>query len=195
MSKELFSSLFQVALDSHRKVLNALVSQCGPGLEQIAEIWVDTLAAGGRILFAGNGGSAADAQHLAAELVVRFRINRRALSGLALTTDTSVLTACANDFGFEDVFTRQVEAFGRSGDVLVAISTSGKSRNIVKAAKTARQIGLKVTVFCGRNSGPLGEFADAVLAVPSDVTAHIQECHIICGHILCEWVERNFLCP
>ena len=195
MSDEPFSRLFQDTLNLHRKVLDALVLQCGNELEHIAKIWTDSLAAGGRILFAGNGGSAADAQHLAAELVVRFRVNRRALPGLALTTDASVLTACSNDFGFEDIFARQVEALGQPGDVLVAISTSGKSPNVVKAAAAARKEGLKVTVFCGRDPGPLAEFANAMLAVPSDVTAHIQECHMLCGHTLCEWVERHYPPP
>lgn len=194
MNQGAFSSLFETAIKSHREAVDSLALQCGPELERIAEIWQTALASGGRILFAGNGGSAADAQHLAAELVVRLRVNRHALPGLALTTDTSVLTACANDFGFEDVFARQVEAFGQAGDVLVAISTSGKSPNVVKAARTARKAGLKVIVFCGTSPGPLGELADAILAVPSSVTAHVQECHLLCGHALCEWVERNCSC-
>jgi D-sedoheptulose 7-phosphate isomerase len=194
MSKESFSSLFKVTLDLHRQALDGLMSQCGSELERIAEIWRQSLSAGGRIFFAGNGGSAADAQHLAAELVVRFRVNRQALPGLALTTDTSILTACSNDFGFEEIFSRQVEAFGHSGDVLVAISTSGKSSNILKAAKEAHRAGLKVVIFCGRDPSLLAQYADAILAVPSDVTAHVQECHMICGHILCEWIERNYPC-
>jgi len=169
-----------------------LVRDCSAQLEQIAEIWVESLTSGKRILFAGNGGSAADAQHLAAELMVRFLADRQALPGLALTTDTSVLTACSNDLGFENVFARQVEAIGQSGDVLVAISTSGESRNMIKAAKVARLKGLKVTVFCGKQSCRLAEFADVVLAAPSNKTSFIQECHMICGHILCEWIERRY---
>ncbi|PWU09514.1 MAG: phosphoheptose isomerase [Verrucomicrobia bacterium] len=198
MNKGSFSSLLQNAIASHRQAIDALADTLGGSdsqLERIANIWNDSLVAGGRIIFVGNGGSAADAQHLAAELVVRFRKNRPALPGLALTTDTSVLTACANDLGFEKVFARQIEAFGRSGDVLVAISTSGKSPNILKAAQTAREMKLKVIVFCGRAAGPLQQFADAILAVPSEITAHIQECHMICGHALCEWVEQNCPCP
>ncbi len=195
MITESFHSLFQTAVQLHRESLEALVSQCSSELERIAEIWRESLTAGGRILFAGNGGSAADAQHLAAELVVRFRVNRRALPGLALSTDTSILTACSNDFGFEEVFARQVEAFGHPGDVLVAISTSGKSPNVLKAAQVAYQRGLKVTVFCGKNPDSFRECADAILAVPSEVTAHVQECHMICGHTLCEWIERNCPCP
>jgi len=196
MSKESFSSLLQTAITLHRETLDALVDtlvQNNSELERIANIWNTSLAAGGRILFAGNGGSAADAQHLAAELVVRFRKNRRAMAGLALTTDTSVLTACANDLGFDEVFARQVEAFGQPGDVLVAISTSGKSSNVFRAAQAAQERGLKVIVFCGRDPGSLKQFADATLAVPSDITAHVQECHMICGHVFCDWVERN--CP
>ncbi|QQY08436.1 MAG: SIS domain-containing protein [Candidatus Xiphinematobacter sp.] len=197
MNETPFLCLFQKKVDLHQLVLNALVRDCSLQLERIAEIWVESLIGGRRILFAGNGGSAAEAQHLAAELVVHFCKNRQALPGLALTTDTSVLTACSNDLGFENVFARQVEAFGQPGDVLMVISTSGRSRNIIKAAKMARLKGLKVTVFCGRRSCCLSEFADAILAAPSDKVSFIQECHMICGHILCEWVERKccFLCP
>jgi D-sedoheptulose 7-phosphate isomerase len=197
MNETSFYHLFRRSVNLHQLVLNALVRDCSAQLEKIAEIWVESLTSGKRILFAGNGGSAADAQHLAAELVVRFCTNRRALPGLALTTDTSVLTACSNDLGFENVFARQVEALGQPGDVLVAISTSGESRNIVEAAKIARLKGLKVTVFCGRKSCCLAEFADVILAAPSNKPSLVQECHMICGHILCEWVEQEccFLSP
>lgn len=191
MNKTSFFHLFQRNVDLHQVVLNMLVKECSTQLEQIAEIWVECLIRGKRILFAGNGGSAADAQHLAAELVVHFSMDRKPFPGIALTTDTSVLTACSNDFGFENVFARQVEALGHPGDVLVAISTSGRSRNIIKAAEAARLGGLKVTIFCGRCSHHLAKFADVILAVPSDRIASIQECHIICGHMLCEWVEKK----
>lgn len=194
MNETSFPHLFKKNVSLHQLVLSALVRDCSAQLEQIAEIWVESLTSGKRILFAGNGGSAADAQHLAAELMVRFLADRQALPGLALTTDTSVLTACSNDLGFENVFARQVEAIGQSGDVLVAISTSGESRNMIKAAKVARLKGLKVTVFCGKQSCRLAEFADVVLAAPSNKTSFIQECHMICGHILCEWIERRY-CP
>lgn len=186
-----FFHLFQRHVDLHQAVLNDLVRKCSIQLEQIAEVWLASLMSGKRILFIGNGGSAADAQHLAAELMVHFGMERQPLPGLALTTDTSVLTACSNDFGFENVFSRQVEALGHPGDVLMVISTSGKSRNIIEAAKVASLRGLKVTVFCGK-SHQLEEFADVILAVPSDRISSIQECHIICGHMLCEWVERKY---
>jgi D-sedoheptulose 7-phosphate isomerase len=137
----------------------------------------------------GNGGSAADAQHLAAELVCRFAFNRRALPALALTTDTSALTAIANDLGFDRVFARQVEALARSGDMLVAISTSGRSANVIEAAREARSAGCKVVALTGADGGPLAELADLLLAAPSTTVARIQEVHAIIVHILAESVE------
>ncbi|HKA91992.1 MAG TPA: SIS domain-containing protein [Haliangiales bacterium] len=152
------------------------------------------LAGGGKLLVCGNGGSAADAQHIAAELVGRFSgAVRPALAAMALTTDTSALTAIANDLGYDHVFARQVEALGRPGDVLLAISTSGRSPNVLAAARAARARGVKVIGLCGRAAGPLGDLADLTLCVPGGSTARIQELHITVGHILCDLVERALL--
>lgn len=156
----------------------------------IAERYAAALRAGGTLYFAGNGGSAADAQHLATEYVVRFSANRPPLRAVALTTDTSLLTACANDMGFDEVFARQVEAYGRPGDVLVLHSTSGESPNVVRAAQSARARGVAVVAFLGRGGGELNNLADLSLIVPSDATARIQELHLALEHVICELVEE-----
>lgn len=144
---------------------------------------------GGKLLWFGNGGSAADAQHLAAELSVRFSVDRPAIAAIALTTDTSVLTAAANDFGFEQVFARQIEALGRTGDVAIGISTSGRSPNVVRGLERARALGLVTAALTGRDGGDLPQLADHCLIVPSDVTARIQEMHILLGQMLCGALE------
>ncbi|MBU3678214.1 MAG: SIS domain-containing protein [Candidatus Kapabacteria bacterium] len=145
------------------------------------------------IMLCGNGGSAADSQHIAAELVVRLRsdVNRRAIKALALTTDSSVLTAGGNDYGFDRVFSRQIEAFGDSGDVLIAISTSGTSKNVVLAVEEARNRGVRTIGLLGGTGGVLKELCDHAVVVPSLVTARIQECHIMIGHIWCEMIEEG----
>jgi D-sedoheptulose 7-phosphate isomerase len=159
---------------------------------ELAGILIRSLESGGKVLFCGNGGSAADSQHLAAEMLGRFKRNRKAMAAIALTTDTSVLTAVGNDLGFETVFSRQVEAYGRSGDVLVAISTSGRSPNVVRAMETAHGLGLVVCAFMGKSAGPMDGLADWSIHVPSDETARVQECHITVGHIVCDLVEAHF---
>jgi len=146
---------------------------------------------GGKVLFFGNGGSAADAQHLATEYVVRYQSTRPALRAVALTTDTSLLTACANDMGFDEVFARQVEALARPGDVLVLHSTSGESPNVLRAAQAARARGVAVVAFLGRGGGQLKDLADLSLVVPSDDTARIQEIHLAVEHLICEMVEEQ----
>ena len=143
----------------------------------------------GKILFAGNGGSAADAQHLAAELVSRFYFNRPALASIALTTDTSILTAVGNDFGFEDVFSRQVEALGNKGDVFIGISTSGNSKNILKAIETAKSQGVFTIGLTGKGGGAMSSLCDLTIQIPSNETPRIQEAHILIGHSLCEYLE------
>ncbi|MDW8267737.1 MAG: SIS domain-containing protein [Anaerolineae bacterium] len=158
----------------------------------VAERLAAILADGGKVLLCGNGGSAADAQHIAAELVVRFRRHRLALPALALTTDTSILTAAGNDYGFEHIFARQVEAWGRPGDALIAISTSGRSANILAAAATARRLGLFVVGLTGSGPSPLHERADVVLAVPAAETALIQQAHTAILHLVCDLVEQRF---
>jgi len=157
----------------------------------IAERYAAALQAGGTLLFAGNGGSAADAQHIATEYVVRYRASRPGLRAIALTTDTSLLTAAANDMGFDEVFARQVEALARPGDVLVLHSTSGESPNTVRAAQSARARGVTVIAFLGKGGGPLRELADLALVIPSDDTARIQEIHLALEHVICEIVEER----
>ncbi len=155
-----------------------------------AELVVAALRAGGKVLFAGNGGSAADAQHLACELVVRMNADRAALPAIALTTDSSILTAAGNDLGFEQIFARQVQGLGRAGDVFVGISTSGRSPNILAACRAARARGMTVVGFTGLNGGMLGELCDVVVRVPSDKTPFIQQAHIAAGHIVCAIAEE-----
>lgn len=159
-------------------------------LEAVAELVVAALRARGRLFFCGNGGSAADAQHLAAEYVVRFRRERRPLAALALTTDASVLTAGANDFGFKGVFARQIEALGRRGDVLFLHSTSGESENLLAAAAAARERGLLTVALLAKGGGRLAEKVDHALVVPTEEAARAQELHIAMGHAVCELVDR-----
>jgi phosphoheptose isomerase len=161
-------------------------------IARAAELLRDAVLAGKKVLLCGNGGSAADAQHLAAELVGRFVLERRPLAAIALTTDTSALTAIANDYGYEHVFARQVDALGAQGDVLVAITTSGTSKNVVAAAAVARTRGMKVVGLTGGNGRAFVAACDAGVAVPSTVTARIQECHITIGHVWCEAIDEAF---
>jgi D-sedoheptulose 7-phosphate isomerase len=160
-------------------------------VERAAVLVADALAGGGQVLFCGNGGSAADAQHLAAELVGRLQLERPAYRAVALTTDTSVLTAVGNDYGYADVFARQVEGLGRPGDVLVAISTSGRSENVLRAAATARARGMTVVALLGPAASPLDRDADLALHVDGDVAGLVQQGHITIGHAICGWVERR----
>lgn len=163
-----------------------------PCIEAIARAWIASLEQGNKIMFCGNGGSAADSQHLAAELVGRYKINRAALPGMSLTVDTSALTAIGNDFGYDQVFIRQVEGLGKAGDCLVGISTSGNSQNIVNAFQKAKEMGIKTIALTGEGGGKMKEIADICLNVPSNITNNIQEMHIACGHILCDIVEKHF---
>lgn len=157
----------------------------------LAEACIRSLENGGKILFFGNGGSAADAQHLAAELVVRYRTNGKALAAIALTTDTSILTACSNDFSYDDIFARQVEALARPADVAIGISTSGNSPNVIKALEVARDLGCVAAALAGRDGGKLKGLANPLVVVPSNVTARIQEMHILIGHALCDVLEQR----
>jgi D-sedoheptulose 7-phosphate isomerase len=160
-------------------------------VERAAGLVADALAAGGQLLLCGNGGSAADAQHLAAELVGRLALQRPAYRAVALTTDTSVLTAVGNDFGYAEVFARQVEGIGRPGDVLLALSTSGRSENVLRAADAARRGGLRVVAFLGPDPSPLDRTADVALHVDGDAAGLVQQGHITIGHALCGWVETR----
>jgi D-sedoheptulose 7-phosphate isomerase len=161
------------------------------GFAAMLNAWTACIRGGGKIVFFGNGGSAADAQHLATELTVRFIKDRPAIAALALTTDTSALTAIGNDLGFDLIFARQIEALGKPGDVAVAISTSGRSPNIIEGLKTARALGLLATALGGKGGGDMVGLADPLLVVPSDTTARIQEMHIAIGQMLCGALERE----
>jgi len=161
-------------------------------IERAAELLTGCLVNGNTILLCGNGGSAADAQHLAGEWVGRFLMERRGLPAIALHTNTTAVTAIANDYGYDEVFARQVEAHGRKGDVLIALTTSGNSENVVRAASKARMQGMDVIGMTGENHGRLGEHSHVCLAIPSSVTARVQEMHIVIGHMLCEITEQNW---
>ncbi len=156
---------------------------------EMGGVCINALRRKNKILLIGNGGSAADCQHLAAELVSRLRFNRPGLPAIALTTDTSALTAIGNDYSFENLFSRQVEALGQPGDVLIAISTSGKSPNILKAMRAAKEREMKVIGFCGAHTASMSESSDLLLSIPSTETPKIQECHITFGHIICALIE------
>jgi D-sedoheptulose 7-phosphate isomerase len=158
---------------------------------QAARLFIQVLQSGGKILFCGNGGSAADSQHIAAELVGRFGKDRAALPAVALTTDTSILSSVANDYGYERVFQRQVEALGRPGDLLVGISTSGNSGNVVNAMEAARKMKMAIVVFTNASGGKMAGMADVAIRIPAENTARVQEGHITVGHILCDLVERK----
>ena len=181
----------RAALQAGIALLAELAATQAETIALAAERIAAALATGGKLLLCGNGGSAADCQHIAAELTVRFRARREAFAALSLTTDTSVLTAIANDFGYEQVFARQIEALGRRGDVLLAISTSGRSPNVLEAARVARSRGLVVVALTGPGGGDLGALADVCIRVPGDSADRIQELHITVGHLLCDLIERR----
>ena len=179
-------------LEEHRQVI-ASVDQLVPQIQQIADQLTICLRKGGTIFWMGNGGSAADAQHLAAELVVRFTRERRSLPAIALTTDTSILTAAANDYGFETIFARQLAGLCRPTDAVVGLSTSGTSPNVIAGLKTANEIGAYTLALTGNGGGQMIEIADACLDIASTVTARIQEAHALIGHILCDWLEAALM--
>lgn len=185
------SSFFESEWAEHLRVAQATQAQLGEPFAQAVAMCVASLKSGGKLLFFGNGGSAADAQHLATELTVRYRKDRPAIAALALTTDSSALTAAGNDLGFEHIFARQIEALGRAGDIAIGISTSGRSANVVRAFAAARAVGLRTLAFTGGTGGEVARMADVVLVVPSDVTARIQEMHIALGQILCARIEQE----
>lgn len=183
--------LFDEALREHKKVIDGLETFY-PDIEVIASQISETLKRGNKIMLCGNGGSAADAQHIATEFIVRFRgdFNRRSLPAIALTTDTSLLTACANDYGFDEVFKRQVEGLGNEGDLLIGISTSGNSPNVYKAIKYANEQNIQTVLLAGRDGGTIAGIAQYSIIIPHKNTARIQEAHITIGHILCRLTEE-----
>ena len=176
-------------LDGLAALAGRVAAEHADEIAAIADRYETTLRGGGTLFFAGNGGSAADAQHVATEYVVRYQTNRPAMRAVALTTDTSLLTACANDLGFDEIFARQVEALAEPGDLLVLHSTSGESPNVVRAAQAARARGVGVVALLGRSGGELKNLADAALIIPSDDTARIQELHLAIEHVICDIVE------
>jgi len=178
-------------LDEHAMLVRTMVDPAAAAAEEMAVRIAETLRHGRTVFFCGNGGSAADAQHLAAEYVVRFQRDRRPLAAVALTADTSILTAGANDYGFENVFARQVSALARPGDLLVLHSTSGESDNLLKAADAARANGVATVALLARGGGRLASMVDLAFTVPTDSPARAQEMHILMGHIVCDLVDHD----
>ncbi len=179
-------------LKDHQQLIQRVIDGQTRDIETACQIMVSTLMNGNKVLLAGNGGSAADAQHIAAELSGRFVKERKALPGIALTVDTSALTSIANDYGYDHVFSRQLEALAQPGDLFIGISTSGNSQGILNALETARTIGCKTLGLSGRNGGKMTGLCDLNIVVPSEITARIQEMHILIGHILCKAVDNAF---
>jgi D-sedoheptulose 7-phosphate isomerase len=184
-------SYFAAELAEHAAVAAATRAALGPPFAELVRLCAEAIRGGGKLLFFGNGGSAADAQHLATELTVRYVTDRDPIAAIALTTDTSALTAIGNDLGFDQLFARQIRALGRAGDVAVGISTSGRSRNVILALNTAREMGLGAAALSGGDGGDLKGLAVPLLLVPSTTTARIQEMHITLGQMLCGALERT----
>ncbi|SHN28961.1 D-sedoheptulose 7-phosphate isomerase [Mucilaginibacter sp. OK098] len=179
-------------LNDHQQLIKKVIEQLPGDIEKACEMIVSAIQNGNKVLTAGNGGSAADAQHIAAELSGRFVKHRKALPGIALTTDTSALTAIANDYGYDHVFSRQIEALAQPGDLFIGISTSGNSQGILNAFETARNLGCNTLGLSGWSGGKMNGLCDLNVIVPSEVTARIQEMHILIGHILCKAVDDLF---
>ncbi|MBL8669316.1 MAG: D-sedoheptulose 7-phosphate isomerase [Alphaproteobacteria bacterium] len=182
-------AFFEAEMAEHRAVADRTAATLGPAFERLVAASVRSLQGGGKLLFFGNGGSAADAQHLATEFTVRYKRDRRAIPAIALTTDSSTLTAIGNDLGFDQLFARQIEALGRPGDVAIGITTSGRSRNVLLALREAERLKIVPAALCGRGGGDLVGVAEPLLIVPSETTARIQEMHITLGQMLCGAVE------
>jgi D-sedoheptulose 7-phosphate isomerase len=179
-------------LKQHQKVIEKVIEQLIPAIENGCELIKSTFLNQNKILVAGNGGSAADAQHIAAEFTGRYEKERKALPCIALTVDTSALTAISNDYGFQQVFARQVYAYAKKGDLFIAISTSGNSENVIEAIKAAKATGCKIIGLSGRDGGRMNSLCDLNIVVPDNVTARIQEVHILIGHIFCKAVDNTF---
>ncbi len=186
------ADIFCKHLDAHAAAIEKLRSQ-EDFVADLAQKIITAIERQNKILIFGNGGSAADAQHIAAEFVVRYRRNRRALPAIALTTDTSILTAGANDLGFDTIYSRQIEALANDGDIAIGISTSGKSPNIIAGLRAAKEKGCIAVAFTGSAESECSRVADITFFAPSEITAHIQECHITVGHILCEVIESHLI--
>jgi len=177
-------------LNQHIKVAKKIYDLL-PLIEKAGRLCIDALTKGNKIILCGNGGSAADAQHIAAELIGRFKKDRIALPAIALTTNTSALTAIGNDYGFDYIFSRQIEALAKKGDVLIAISTSGNSKNVINAIKSAKKYDCKIITLSGKNGGEIKNMGDINIIIPSNDTPRIQEMHIMIGHMICEIIEEK----
>ena len=185
-------SIIKFEFEEHLKTSQATFESIGHSVEVAAKLCLDCLKNGNKILLFGNGGSAADAQHIAAELVGRYKTERKGLAAIALTTDTSALTAISNDYGYDCVFDRQVESLANSGDVAIGISTGGSSANVASALKLAKDLDCKTIGFSGRGGGEMNELCDINIVVPSQDTARIQEMHIVIGHTICHLIDLAF---
>jgi len=183
--------IIRAELKESIEVKNLVLKSLVPQIERAARLMIDALKAGGKILFFGNGGSAADAQHLTAELIGRYRKDRRSLPAIALSTDTSILTSLSNDYGFEIVFAKQIEGLGRSGDIAFGISTSGNSRNVLEGLEKGKELGCRTIGLLGCDGGRIAEIVDLSIIVPCKATPRIQESHITIGHILCSLIEQE----
>ena len=179
-------------MEDHQAAVESLIREEIATIEKMAEVCHIAIQQGNKILICGNGGSAADSQHIAAEFVGRFVKERKGLPAIALTTDSSILTAIGNDYGYDEVFRRQVEALGTEGDVLIGISTSGNSQNVVKAFEEGKKRGLHVLAFTGAKESKMSVLAEYALKVPAMVTARVQECHIMVGHMICEAIDEDY---
>jgi len=186
-------SIIEFEFNEHLKITQATMESIGDSLEIAANLCIDSLKNGGKILIFGNGGSAADAQHIAAELVGRYKTERKGLPAIALTTDTSALTAIGNDCGYNQIFNRQVEALANKGDVVIGISTGGGSSNVISGLELAKNLGCKTIGFSGRGGGDMNTLCDTNLVVPAEDTARIQEMHIIIGHTICHLIDQAFI--
>lgn len=193
ISRDSVRSAIEKQLLESVRVKEQLLAECSDSIADMIELLIETVDRGGKILLCGNGGSAADAQHIEAELVARLKTERRAIPAIALTTNTSTLTALANDYDFSRIFVRQVEAFGAAGDVLIGISTSGNSQNVIAALKYAAQKGLKTVALTGGDGGAMTAIAGLSVVVPSKNTQRIQECHIAIAHIVCDLLEQSVM--
>jgi phosphoheptose isomerase len=191
MNREQAFELIKTSLREGAELRTKVARDCGAAIFEAAQLIIKCLSSGGKLLLFGNGGSAADAQHLAAEFVGRFVRERVGLPAIALTTDSSILTAVGNDYGFEQIFARQVRALARPGDVVIAISTSGNSPNALEAVKEARKHNLKTIGLTGKDGGMLARQVDVAITIASTSTARIQECHIAVGHLFCELVDED----
>ncbi|MDD4954980.1 MAG: D-sedoheptulose 7-phosphate isomerase [Candidatus Omnitrophica bacterium] len=180
------------SIENHSSALNSLKESL-PAVREIAGSFISALKNNGKIIFMGNGGSAADSEHLAAELVGRFKKNRKAYAAISLSSNICNITAIGNDYGFDEIFSRQIEAIAGKNDLIVAISTSGESQNVIKAVNKAKELGLKTIGFLGKHGGKLKNLVDISLLIPTEDTPRIQEMHILAGHIICEIVEEELL--